>query len=102
MLAAVLRNVGDETLDIVDVDTTPTGPGQVRVGIKCTGVCHSDLSAMNGTIAQMTPAVLGHEGAGEILEVGDGVSNVAVGDHVALSFVPSCGACNQDAGSGHV
>jgi len=93
MLAAVLRNVGDETLDIVDVETTPTGPGQVRVGIRCTGVCHSDLSAMNGTIAQMTPAVLGHEGAGEILEVGEGVTDVAVGDHVIVAWMPPCGKC---------
>lgn len=94
MLAAVLRNVGDETLDVADdVQTVETGPGLVRVAIHCTGVCHSDLSAMNGTIPQVVPAVLGHEGAGEVVEVGPGVDHLAVGDHVIVVWVPPCGKC---------
>lgn len=95
MRAAVLRNTGDETLDVVsDASVVGVEPGFVRVAIKATGVCHSDLSAMNGTIPQPAPAVLGHEGAGEIVEVGPGVDSVAVGDHVIVVWVPPCGKCN--------
>lgn len=95
MRAAVLRNTGDETLDVVsDAGVVDVEPGFVRVAIKATGVCHSDLSAMNGTIPQPAPAVLGHEGAGEIVEVGPGVDNVAVGDHVIVVWVPPCGKCS--------
>lgn len=94
MLAAVLRNVGDEALDIVDTaEVVATGPRHVRVAVRCTGVCHSDLSAMNGTIPQATPAVLGHEGVGEVVEVGEGVTNVVPGDHVIVVWVPPCGKC---------
>ena len=93
MRAAVLRNIGAETVDVVDVELVDTGPGHVRVAIKATGVCHSDLSVMNGTIPQPAPCVLGHEGAGEIVEVGAGVTDVAVGDHVIVAWVPPCGKC---------
>ena len=94
MRAAVLRNTGDETLDVVsNAGVVDVEAGFVRVAIKATGVCHSDLSAMNGTIPQPAPAVLGHEGAGEIVEVGPGVDNVAVGDHVIVVWVPPCGKC---------
>ena len=94
MRAAVLRNTGDETLDVVsNAGVVDVEAGFVRVAIKATGVCHSDLSAMNGTIPQPAPAVLGHVGAGEIVEVGPGVDNVAVGDHVIVVWVPPCGKC---------
>lgn len=94
MRAAVLHNTGDETVEILDnVEVGDTGPGLVRVAIRATGVCHSDLSAMNGTIPQPAPCVLGHEGAGEVVEVGPGVSSVAVGDHVIVVWVPPCGEC---------
>ncbi|MBA3302319.1 MAG: Zn-dependent alcohol dehydrogenase [Acidimicrobiia bacterium] len=94
MRAAVLRAVGDETLDLVDdVEVLGPGPGEVRVRIVASGVCHSDLSGMNGTIPTTTPAVLGHEGAGEVLAVGEGVSSVHVGDHAILSWMPPCGTC---------
>ena len=56
-------------------------------------MCHSDLSVQNGTIPLPTPIVLGHEGAGIVEEIGEGVTRVAVGDHVVLSFVPACGEC---------
>jgi len=69
------------------------GPGQVRVGIRAAGVCHSDLSMVNGTLAPPHPLVLGHEAAGEVLEVGAGVTRVAVGDHVALNWSPACREC---------
>ena len=96
MKAAVLQQVGDERLDVRDdVITTAVGAGKVRVRIKATGVCHSDLSAMNGTIPVAVPAVLGHEGAGEIIEVGPGVSGLAEGDHVVVCWSPQCGACRD-------
>jgi S-(hydroxymethyl)glutathione dehydrogenase / alcohol dehydrogenase len=96
MKAAVLHNVGDEKLDVRDdVTTTPVGAGKVRIRIKATGVCHSDLSAMNGTIPVAVPAVLGHEGAGEVVEVGVGVTSLAAGDHVVVCWSPQCGACKD-------
>ena len=67
--------------------------GEVMVKLAACGVCHSDLSATNGTIPLPPPLVLGHEGAGEVLEVGDGVSGLAVGDHVVSSFIYMCGKC---------
>ncbi|MBV9662422.1 MAG: Zn-dependent alcohol dehydrogenase [Actinobacteria bacterium] len=95
MRAAVLRNINDEALDVVDsMALVDTEPGFVRVAIKCTGVCHSDLSGMNGTIPTGAPCVLGHEGAGEVVEVGAGVTSVKVGDHVIVVWVPPCGQCS--------
>jgi S-(hydroxymethyl)glutathione dehydrogenase/alcohol dehydrogenase len=89
-----MRNVGDEGVDVVDnLETIDVGPGQVRIEIKATGICHSDLSGLNGTIPQMTPAVLGHEGAGVIAEVGPGVTNVKVGDPVIVAWAAPCGEC---------
>ena len=94
MQAAVLHNVGDENLQVHDdAEVGDPGPGEVRVKIHATGVCHSDLSAMTGTIPQPVPAVLGHEGAGEILAVGDGVTSVKPGDHIIVAWMPPCGKC---------
>ncbi|MHB1503701.1 MAG: Zn-dependent alcohol dehydrogenase [Acidimicrobiales bacterium] len=94
MRAAVLHEVGNEELDVRDdVEAIGPGPGEVRVKIHAAGVCHSDLSAMNGTLPQAAPAVLGHEGAGEIVAVGDGVTDVTVGDHVIIAWNPPCGTC---------
>lgn len=76
-----------------DITVAAPGPGECRVRVEASGVCHSDLSVLNGTIPLPTPILLGHEGAGVVTEVGEGVSRVAVGDHVVLSFVPSCGEC---------
>lgn len=96
MKAAVLNQVGDERLDVRDdVSAVPVGAGKVRVKIRATGVCHSDLSAMNGTIPAPVPAVLGHEGAGEVVEVGPGVSGLAEGDHVVICWSPQCGMCKD-------
>ena len=92
--AAVFHEVGQDKLDLRDdMEVVGPGPGQVRVRIRATGVCHSDLSAVNGTIPQPPPCVLGHEGAGEVAEIGDGVEGLTVGDHVIISFSPPCGAC---------
>jgi S-(hydroxymethyl)glutathione dehydrogenase/alcohol dehydrogenase len=67
--------------------------GEVMVKVAACGVCHSDLSATNGTIALPPPLVLGHEGAGEVVEVGEGVTGLAIGDHVVSSFIYMCGKC---------
>ena len=94
MRAAVLRNTGDDKLEIRDdLALTPVGPGEVKVKIHATGVCHSDVSGMNGTIPQPAPFVPGHEGAGVIAEVGDGVTAVQPGDHVIVAWNPPCGTC---------
>ena len=94
MRAALLRNTGDTDLEVRDdIEVVDVGPGQVRVDIKATGVCHSDLSVMNGTIPQPAPVVLGHEGAGVIAQVGEGVTSIAVGDHVIVAWSPPCSHC---------
>lgn len=69
------------------------GPTEVKVKIEAAGVCHSDLSVIDGTIPWKAPSVLGHEGAGVVEEVGDAVSTVKVGDHVVIATLASCGAC---------
>lgn len=78
---------------VTDVDLDPPKVGEVLIKMKATGVCHSDLSVANGTIPSPLPVVLGHEGAGIVEQVGEGVTNVVPGDHVAISFIPSCGEC---------
>jgi S-(hydroxymethyl)glutathione dehydrogenase/alcohol dehydrogenase len=102
--AAVLRHIGDEALDVVDdVRLADTRPGLVRVAVKATGVCHSDLSAMAGAFGIPIPCVMGHEGTGEIIEVGEGVTGLAVGDHVIASGVTQCGKCSFClSGQGHL
>lgn len=91
--AAVLTGVGTPLEIRDDVEVAAPGPGEVKVKIGASGVCHSDLSVQNGTIPLPTPIVLGHEGAGTIVEVGEGVTGLSEGDHVVLSFVPNCGEC---------
>jgi len=80
-------------LVVEDVSMAPPQAGEVLVRMKAAGVCHSDLSVANGTVPMPLPMVLGHEGAGIVAEVGPGVTNVTPGDHVVLSFVPTCGEC---------
>lgn len=93
MKAAILWELNKE-LDIRDdVTLVDPGPGQVHVKIVSSGVCHSDVSAQNGTIPSGTPVVLGHEGAGIVQDVGPGVTDVQAGDHVILSFTPACKQC---------
>jgi S-(hydroxymethyl)glutathione dehydrogenase/alcohol dehydrogenase len=94
MRAAVLRNTGDDKLEIRDdVELGAVGPGQVKVKIHATGVCHSDVSGMNGTIPQPAPFVPGHEGAGVVSEVGEGVTSVQPGEHVIIAWSQPCGSC---------
>ena len=82
-------------LKVEDVQIDKPQSGEVLVKIAASGVCHSDLSVMNGSIPfPPPPAVLGHEGAGIVEEVGSAVTGVQPGDHVILSWRPSCGRCN--------
>jgi alcohol dehydrogenase len=71
----------------------PPGYGELLVRIKATGLCHSDLSVINGDRPRPLPMVLGHEAAGEVQECGPGVTDLKPGDQIVLVFVPSCGAC---------
>ena len=104
MKAAVLNQVGDTKLELRDdVTTTDVGPKEIRIRVRATGVCHSDLSAMDGTLPALAPGIIGHEGAGEVVEIGTQVDQLAVGDHVVLTFVPPCGTCvNCVAGRPHL
>ena len=90
--AAVLPQLSSP-MEVWDLEIEAPRAGEVKVQMAASGVCHSDLSVQNGTIMLPTPSVLGHEGAGIVTEIGEGVTNVAVGDHVVLSFVPQCGSC---------
>lgn len=92
MKAAVFRQVG-EPLEVVDVEQQPPGPGQVRVDVKACGVCHSDISIIDGTFPLYGPTIPGHEAAGVVSEVGPGVTTVSVGDHVVVTANPACGRC---------
>ncbi len=98
--AAVLHEMGSERpysdskpLVIEELDLEPPGDGEVLIQIKAAGLCHSDLSVMNGSRPRPTPMALGHEAAGEVMEVGPGVHDLVAGDHVVVVFVPSCGHC---------
>lgn len=91
--AAILPAVGS-ALEIGEIELPDPGPGQVRVRLAAAGVCHSDLSLSNGTMRLPVPAVLGHEGAGTVVSVGEGVTRVAPGDGVVLNWAPSCGDCH--------
>ncbi|MEX2245708.1 MAG: Zn-dependent alcohol dehydrogenase [Dehalococcoidia bacterium] len=92
MKAAVLREL-NKPLSIEDVELEKPGPGQVLVKTAASGVCHSDLHFIDGSWPMPLPAVLGHEAAGVVEEVGAGVTYVQPGDHVVLLFVPFCGIC---------
>ncbi len=91
-MAAVLERVG-EPLEVQELELLPARHGEVLVRYVASGVCHSDLHVIQGTLPHHLPSVLGHEGAGIVEAVGDGVSRVHVGDHVITSYRPSCGVC---------
>jgi Zn-dependent alcohol dehydrogenase len=97
---AVLREMGrpapfaeSRPLEIVELELDPPGAGEILIRVRAAGLCHSDLSVIDGSRPRVMPMVLGHEAAGEVVELGPGVSEFAPGDHVVLSFVPSCGRC---------
>ncbi|MEU0518480.1 Zn-dependent alcohol dehydrogenase [Streptosporangium sp. NPDC006007] len=96
MRGALLHAVGDDKLDIRDdLTLTPVGPADVRVRIRATGVCHSDLSVIDGVLPMPLPIIPGHEGAGEVVEVGGHVTSVQPGDHVIVNWTPACGTCRN-------
>ena len=90
----VLEQTGGP-LTLSELELAPPGPQEVLVRVKASGVCHSDWNAVDGTSETVCPAVLGHEGAGVVEAVGQDVTRVAVGDHVALSWTPWCGECEE-------
>lgn len=93
MKAVVVNEIGKFATEEFTLD--PPKAGELLIKMKATGVCRSDLSVINGTIPIPLPCVIGHEGAGVVEELGEGVTQFEVGDHVVLSFVPFCGECND-------
>lgn len=93
MVKAVVATGPDVPPQVRDIELPPVGPGDVRVRVAAAGVCHSDLSMINGTLAPKFPLVLGHEAAGEVAEVGADVTKVRPGDHVVLNWAAACGEC---------
>ena len=98
--AAVLDRMGVEPpyaqakpLTIRELDLDPPGRGEVLVKIEAAGLCHSDLSVINGDRPRPMPMALGHEAAGIVEQVGEDVPDLAPGDHVVMVFMPSCGHC---------
>lgn len=98
--AAILEEIGrsgpysqTRPLTVGEIDLAPPQTGEVLVRIAAAGLCHSDLSVINGDRPRPVPMVLGHEGAGVVEEIGEGVSDLSPGDHVVFVFVPSCGHC---------
>ncbi|HVM95061.1 MAG TPA: alcohol dehydrogenase catalytic domain-containing protein, partial [Candidatus Acidoferrales bacterium] len=92
MKAAVFFGV-DKPVSVKEVTLKDPGPGEVRVRLKAAGLCHSDLSVIDGTIPYPVPVVLGHEGAGVIDAVGSGVTSVREGEAVIVSTLSHCGRC---------
>ncbi len=92
MRAAVFFDA-DHAVAVREVELAPPKAGEVEVAIAAAGVCHSDLHMVRGEWKHRTPVVLGHEGSGIVTAIGDGVSDLVVGDHVVLSWVPECGKC---------
>ncbi|MFJ6897574.1 Zn-dependent alcohol dehydrogenase [Streptomyces hokutonensis] len=86
---------GKQIQVVDDLEVREPGAGEVLVAISAAGLCHSDLSVVDGTIPFPVPVVLGHEGAGVVEAVGVGVTHVAPGDHVALSTLANCGTCAE-------
>jgi alcohol dehydrogenase len=98
--AAVLRQMNvpapyaqSKPLAIETIDLAPPGPGEVLVRIAAAGLCHSDLSVINGDRPRPMPMALGHEAAGVVEALGEGVDDLHPGDHVVMVFMPSCGHC---------
>src|SRR4249919_1822427 len=98
--AALLNAIGakapyaeSKPLTIEEVELQGPGHGEILVKIGAAGLCHSDLSVINGDLHQHMPMALGHEAAGIVVELGEGVTDLEVGDHVVVVFVPSCGHC---------
>lgn len=90
--ALVLRST-EKPMEVERIRLRDVGPGDVRVRIDATGVCHSDLSLARGVLAQQLPAVLGHEACGTVVEAGSDVTDLREGDRVILLWITPCGQC---------
>ena len=97
---AVLEHIGaprpyaqSRPISISEVDLAPPGRDEILVRIEAAGLCHSDLSVVDGNRVRPVPMLLGHEAAGIVEQVGDGVADLAVGQRVVLVFLPRCGQC---------
>lgn len=98
---AVLEEIGrqrpfaqSQPISIADLDLAGPGEGEILVRIEAAGLCHSDLSVVDGNRVRPVPMLLGHESAGIVEEVGDGVDDIAVGGRVVMTFLPRCGVCD--------
>ncbi|WP_157267283.1 zinc-dependent alcohol dehydrogenase family protein [Azohydromonas aeria] len=98
--AAVLTRLGapapyvqSQPLRLRELELDPPGPGELLVRVRAAGLCHSDLSVVNGDRPRPVPMALGHESAGEVVECGPGVTDLRPGDRVVMVFMPSCGCC---------
>ncbi|APU14772.1 MULTISPECIES: alcohol dehydrogenase catalytic domain-containing protein [Actinoalloteichus] len=92
-VSALLARRADLSPTVEQVRLPDPGPGEVRVRIRAAGVCHSDLSMINGTLAPSFPLALGHEAAGVVTDVGPGTDRVSGGEHVVLNWSPACRTC---------
>ena len=92
MRAAICREFG-QPLEIAEVELAPPGPGEVRARLRAVAICHSDVTFADGGWGGDLPAVYGHEAAGVVTQIGDGVSEFAPGDRVVITLVRNCGAC---------
>lgn len=97
---AVLEEIGRKRpfaestpISISELDLESPGPGEILVKIEAAGLCHSDLSVVDGNRVRPVPMLLGHEAAGRIIELGDGVDSLSVGTRVVMTFLPRCGEC---------
>ena len=90
--AAVLHKPGEE-LSIESVQLKGLGATEVLIQVRASGLCHTDLEIIDGELNWPLPVVLGHEGSGEVVEVGSEVRLVSVGDRVVCSWTPACGSC---------
>lgn len=99
-MKAIVFRAPETPIEVTDVDLAAPKAGEVRVKIAAAGVCHSDLHVKRGEWDAPAPLVMGHEGSGVVVELGEGVTSLAVGDHVVLSWVPPCGECRY-CRSGH-
>jgi S-(hydroxymethyl)glutathione dehydrogenase/alcohol dehydrogenase len=94
MKAAVVYEYG-APIRVVDFTLGPLGPNDVRIEVRASGLCHSDVAVQSGELPFPLPMILGHEGSGVVAEIGDAVSTCRVGDHVVMSALIHCGICDN-------